>query len=78
MFETDTGEKINFISDSENLFLFSLQPYARYESSYILKEFKKLKEIELQYYGKNYDGWKYWEDFYDNGKIYKILTFSLS
>lgn len=72
LYKNANNKKINYVADVDNLFIFSLQPYARYESSYILKEFKKLKEIELQYYGKNYDGWKYWEDFYDNGKIYKM------
>ena len=72
LYKNAKNKKINYVGDVDNLFVFSLQPYARYESSYILKEFKKLKEIELQYYGKNYDGWKYWEDFYDNGKIYKM------
>lgn len=72
LYKNSKNKKINYVADVDNLFIFSLQPYARYESSYILKEFKKLKEIELQYYGKNYDGWKYWEDFYDNGKIYKM------
>ncbi len=71
LYKNGKGKKINYVADVDNLFVFSLQPYARYESSYILKEFLKLKEIEKTYYGKNYDGWKYWEDFYDNGKIYK-------
>jgi hypothetical protein len=72
LYKNGKGKKINYVADVDNLFVFSLQPYARYESNYILKEFKKLKEIELEKYGKNYDGWKYWEDFYDNGKIYKM------
>ena len=71
LYKNKDKKRINYIKDSDNLFVFSLQPYARYESNYILKEFMKLKEVELNHYGKNYDGWKFWEDFYDNKKIYK-------
>lgn len=72
LYKDSKKKKINFVKDTDNLFVFSLQPYAKYESSYILGEFKKLKEVEMKYYGKNYDGWKHWEDFYDNDKIYKM------
>lgn len=77
LYKNKNNKRINFIKDSDNLFVFSLQPYARYESTYILKEFLKLKEIELNHYGKNYDGWKFWEDFYDNKKIYKTAEIVL-
>jgi len=77
LYKNKDKKRINYIKDTDNLFVFSLQPYARYESSYILKEFMKLKEIELTHYGKNYDGWKFWEDFYDNKKIYKTAEIVL-
>ena len=63
--------KINYVKDVDNLFLFSLQPYAKYESMYALREFKKLKDIELAAYGNNCGEWDHWEKFYDNKLIFK-------
>jgi len=71
MYKDENKKKINYIGDNENLFLFSLQPYARYESGYVLDEFKRLKDIELKYFKKNSNVWAYWENFYDNSLIYK-------
>ena len=64
------GKNINFIKDTDNLFLFSLQPYAKYEAKYILERFQELKDIELKVFGKNCKVWKSWETFYDQDAIY--------
>lgn len=74
MYRDENGKFINFIKDSENLLLFSVQPYARYETYYILEEFMKLKKIELEAYGKNSEIWKFWERFYNNNLIYKTFS----
>ena len=74
MYKDKDGKRINFITDRENLFLFSLQPYARYESHYILSKFRELKEIELQAYGKNCNDWQRMEDFYSNKKIFRFAS----
>lgn len=74
LYEDSKGNKINFISDEENLFLFSLQPYAKYEAEYVLKHFNTIKIIEKKVFNKNHREYKFWEDFYDQEKIYKVAT----
>ena len=74
LYKNKDGKKINYVEDVENLFLFSLQPYAKYESKYALKEFKRLKDIELEAYGNNCKDWDYWERFYDNKLIFKTAS----
>lgn len=74
LYKNKDGKMINFIKDIDNLFLFSLQPYAKYESIYALKEFKKLKDAELIAYGENCRQWDYWERFYDNKLIFKVAS----
>ena len=74
MYKDKKGKHINYISDADNLLLYSVQPIARYESAYILKEFKKLKDIELQAYGANSSVWDYWERLYNNALIFKTFA----
>ena len=74
MYKGKDGKKINFVSDSDNLFTFSLQPYAKYESGYVLSEFKKLKQVELEVFGKRHAVWDYWDNFYDNKIIFKTAS----
>ena len=74
LYEDEKGKKINFIKDMDNLFLFSLQPYAKYEAEYILNEFAKIKAIEKKIFNKNHNEWKFWDNFYDQEKIYKVAS----
>lgn len=74
MYKGRDGKKINFVKDSDNLFTFSLQPYAKYESGYILSEFKKLKQVELEVFGKRHSVWDYWDNFYDNKIIFETAS----
>ena len=74
MYKSKSGKHINYVSDHDNLLLYSVQPIARYESEYILKEFKKLKDAELEAYGANSSVWAYWERLYDNKLIFKTFS----
>ena len=74
MYKNAEGRRINFVKDKDNMFLFSLQPYAKYETSYVLKEFKRLKDIELAYFKKNHSDWTYWENYYNNNAIFGFAS----
>lgn len=74
MYKSSNGKMINFIKDVDNLFMFSLQPYAKYESSYVLGEFKKIKDVEREVFGKQHGVWDYWDNFYDNKIIFKTAS----
>lgn len=74
MYKDKNGKRINFVRDIDNLFVFSIQPYAKYESKYILSEFDKIKQIELEMYGKKHFNWEYWDNFYDNKMIFNTAS----
>ena len=74
MYKDKKGKHINYISDMDNLLLYSVQPIAKYESAYVLNEFKKLKDAELKAYGTNSSVWSYWERMYDNTLIFKTFA----
>lgn len=74
MYRNKKGTYINFVPDTENMLLYSIQPIARYESHYILSEFKKLKDVEYKAYGENSRVWAYWQRLYDNRLIFKTFA----
>ena len=74
MYKNKEGKRINFVRDVDNLFVFSIQPYAKYESKYVLSEFEKIKQVELEMYGKKHFNWDYWDNFYDNKLIFKTAS----
>ena len=67
MYEHD-GKKINFIEDSDNFTMYSIQPFALYEAKVIIEQFKKVKECEVNFYGVNEESFENMIDFYDYDK----------
>ena len=62
------GKKINYIADSENFAMYSIQPYALYEGRIVIEQFKKIKECEVNFYGVNDESFENMIDFYDYDK----------
>ena len=61
-------KRINYIKDSDNFLLYSIQPYALFEGRTIIEWFKMLKEVETKFYGIDNGDYDKWIDFYDNEK----------
>lgn len=64
----ENKKRINYIADSENFLLYSMQPYALHEGKTIKKWFEKIKEVQQKVYGVDGSHWDHWIDFYDNDK----------
>ena len=62
------GKKINYIADSDNFTMYSIQPYALYEGKVVVEQFKKVKECEANFYGVNGESFENMIDFYDYDK----------
>lgn len=74
MYKNKDGVLINYVSEYDNYFMYALQPFAKYEAYYVLGEFEKLKQAELEAYGKNSSLWRVWERLYNNKMIYQTYT----
>lgn len=61
-------KEINYVKDSDNFLLYSIQPYALFEGRTVIEWFKKLKEVETKFYGIDNGDYDSWIDFYDNDK----------
>lgn len=62
------GKRVNFVKDSDNFLLYSIQPFALFEGRTIIEWFKKLRDVEQKFYGIEKDNYETWIDFYDNEK----------
>lgn len=62
------GKLINFVEDSENFLLYSIQPFSLLEGKVIMEQFKKVKESEKQIYDVDGDDYEGMIDFYDYSK----------
>ena len=67
MHEVDK-KRINYVKDTDNFILYSIQPYALYEGRTIIEWFKRVRDVETKVYGVDNGDYKYWVDFYDNDK----------
>ena len=74
MYKAEDGTLINYVSEYDNYFMYALQPFAKYEAIYVLSQFEKLKQAELESYGKNSSLWQMWERLYNNKMIYAMYT----
>lgn len=64
----DGNKRINYVKDSENFFLYSIQPYALLEGKMVIELFKKIKETEIEIYGINTGYYDDMIDYYDYDK----------
>ena len=62
------GKRVNFVKDSDNFLLYSIQPFALFEGRTIIEWFKKLRDVEQKFYNVEKDNYESWIDFYDNQK----------
>ena len=47
----ENGKKVNYIKDSDNFLLYSIQPYAIFEGKTIIEWFRQVADMEKKYYG---------------------------
>lgn len=64
----EEGKLINFVEDSENFLLYSIQPFSLLEGKVIMEQFKKVKESGKKIYDVDGDDYEGMIDFYDYSK----------
>ena len=62
---TNNGKLINYVKDSENFLLYSIQPFALLEGKVVLKQFLYIKKAQENIYGVTSDEYESMIDFYD-------------
>lgn len=62
------GKKINFVEDTDNFLLYSIQPFALYEGKVIKRQYEEVKEAQEKFYGVVDNEYDSSMDFYDNDK----------
>lgn len=67
------GKKINFIYDQDNLFTYSIQPYAVLEGKVIVEQFKEMQRCEEKIFGVKEGDYDSMIDFYDYGKYIPFI-----
>ncbi len=65
---TNNGKLINYVKDSENFLLYSIQPFALLEGKIVLKQFLDIKKAQENIYGVISDEYESMIDFYDYDK----------
>lgn len=65
---TNNGKLINYVKDSENFLLYSIQPFALLEGKVVLKQFLDIKKAQENIYGVTSDEYESMIDFYDYDK----------
>lgn len=64
----DGKKMINYVKDSENFFLYSIQPYALLEGKMVIELFKKIKNVEIDTYDIDTGYYDDMIDYYDYDK----------
>lgn len=72
MYEIDK-KKINYVKDSDNFLLYSIQPFALLEGKIVIEWFKKIKEVEKKFYDIDSSEYEDMIDFYNYDKYIPFI-----
>lgn len=65
---THNNKLINYVKDSDNFLLYSIQPFALLEGKVVMEQFLNIKKAQENIYGINSDDYETMIDFYDYDK----------
>lgn len=72
MYQVDK-KKINYVKDSENFLLYSIQPFALLEGKVVIEWFKEIKAVEKKFYDIDSEEYEDMIDFYDYDKYIPFI-----
>lgn len=64
---------VNYIDESDNFLLYSIQPFALFEGKVIIEWFKKIRQVERDFYGVDSSLYDYMVSFYDYDKYIPFI-----
>jgi len=70
---TIKSRKINYIKDADNLFTYSIQPYAIFEGKVIIEQFREMQRSEEKIFGIKEGDYDSMIDFYDYDKYIPFI-----
>ena len=69
----DGSKRINYVRDSDNFLLYSIQPYAVLEGKVVIEWLKKIRDVEIATYGIDTGHYDDMIDYYDYDKYIKFI-----
>lgn len=69
----DGSKRINYVRDSDNFLLYSIQPYAVLEGKVVIEWLKKIRDVEIATYSIDTGHYDDMIDYYDYDKYIKFI-----